>query len=229
MYDAVVSLCERTVYQYSYTGEAPTRQGNSHPTLFPYDAFEASDGCVVIATFSDGHWNGLCEAMDRPGLAADYADPASRMEAREQLRSEIASWMSEHRVETIVGELEGRVPAAPVQDIEDIFDDSHVNARCSPASTNRGPTRKSLSPVIRSRRPRPIRGCGAVRHCSTNTARNCWECQGRTARTASGPRATTEDDNSGQRPRQQDAGVPDRDDDAKQCEHEWHDDRIGEG
>ena len=122
MYDAVVSLCERTVYQYSYTGEAPTRQGNSHPTLFPYDAFEASDGCVVIAAFSDGHWNGLCEAMDRPGLAADYADPASRMEAREQLRSEIASWTSEHRVETIVGELEGRVPAAPVQDIEDIFE-----------------------------------------------------------------------------------------------------------
>jgi len=129
MYDSMLSLCERTIYQYSYTGEAPTRQGNSHPTLFPYDAFEAANGYVVIAAFSDGHWRALCETMDRPDLAAEYPDATSRMAARSKLRAVIAEWTRAHETETIVEALEGRVPAAPVQTTEDVFDDPHVRAR----------------------------------------------------------------------------------------------------
>jgi succinyl-CoA:mesaconate CoA transferase len=129
MYDAMLSLCERAIYQYSYDGDAPTRQGNSHPTLFPYDAFEAVDGYVVIAAFSDGHWRALCETMDRPDLAADYPDAASRRDAREELRAAIADWTREHETDAIVGALDGRVPAAPVQDTADVFDDPHAAAR----------------------------------------------------------------------------------------------------
>ncbi|WP_284009769.1 succinyl-CoA:mesaconate CoA-transferase [Haloarcula pelagica] len=129
MYDAMVSLCERTVYQYSCDGEAPTRQGNSHPTLFPYDAFETADGYAVIAAFSDGHWQTLCEAIDRPALAADYPDAASRRAHREKLRAAIAEWTRTHDTDAIVDLLDGRVPAAPVQTTADIFDDPHVHAR----------------------------------------------------------------------------------------------------
>jgi len=129
MYDCMVSLAERSVYQYSCDGEAPTRQGNSHPTLFPYDAFEASDGYVVIAAFSDGHWDRLCAAMDRPDLAADYPDATSRRANREGLRGEIAAWTRDHATDAIVERLDGEVPAAPVQDAADIFADSHVHER----------------------------------------------------------------------------------------------------
>ena len=129
MYDAMLSLCERTVYQYSYTGEAPARRGNSHPTLFPYDAFEAADGYVVIAAFSDGHWRALCEAMERPDLAAEYSDAASRMAARESLRATIADWTRAHETEAVVDTLEGRIPTAPVQTTEDVFADPHVHDR----------------------------------------------------------------------------------------------------
>ena len=129
MYDSIVSLCERTVYQYSYTGESPTRQGNSHPTLFPYDAVESADGYVVIAAFSDGHWRELCEAMDRPDLAVDYPDQSSRLAERDHLRAEIESWASDLPSETIEERLAGRVPCAPVQNTADIFDDPHVHAR----------------------------------------------------------------------------------------------------
>ncbi|MDS0281316.1 succinyl-CoA:mesaconate CoA-transferase [Haloarcula onubensis] len=129
MYDCMVSLAERAVYQYSCDGVSPTRQGNSHPTLFPYDAFEAADGYVVVAAFSDGHWKTLCEAMDRPDLAADYPDARSRRANRESLRAELADWTREHDTETILSLLDGRVPAAPVQNTADIFDDPHVNDR----------------------------------------------------------------------------------------------------
>ncbi|WP_324758607.1 succinyl-CoA:mesaconate CoA-transferase [Haloarcula montana] len=129
MYDAMISLCERTVYQYSCDGEAPTRQGNSHPTLFPYDAFETADGYAVVAAFSDGHWQTLCEAMERPDLAAEYPDAASRLANRDHLRAAIAAWTRQHETDAVVDLLDGRVPAAPIQTTADIFEDPHVHAR----------------------------------------------------------------------------------------------------
>jgi len=108
MYDCMVSLAERAVYQY---------------------AFEAADGHVVIAAFSDGHWATLCEAMDRPDLAAEYPDATSRRANRESLRAEIADWSRDHESADILDVLDGRVPAAPVQDTADIFEDAHIQDR----------------------------------------------------------------------------------------------------
>ena len=129
MYDAMISLCERSIYQYSYTGEAPSRRGNAHPTLFPYNAFEAADGHVVIAAFNDRHWRNLCESMSRPDLAAEYDAAADRLRNRDQLRDEIAEWTRDRPADAIFGELEGSVPSAPVQDTADIFADDHPRAR----------------------------------------------------------------------------------------------------
>ncbi len=128
MYDSMISLCERTVYQYSYGDDPPTRQGNSHPTLFPYDAFEATDGYVVIAAFGTNHWQQLCEAMDRPALAEKYHDRASRLANRKMLREAIATWARTRDTETILSTLSG-IPAAPVQDVADVFADDHVDKR----------------------------------------------------------------------------------------------------
>ncbi|WP_049972403.1 succinyl-CoA:mesaconate CoA-transferase [Haladaptatus cibarius] len=129
MYDSMISLCERTVYQYSYTDEVPNRRGNSHPTLFPYNAFETADGYVVIAAFGDNHWTALCEAMERPDLAADFPTTADRLKHRELLRGEIAEWTAVHSADDVCDLLEGAVPCAPVQDVADVFEDDHVDAR----------------------------------------------------------------------------------------------------
>lgn len=129
MYDSMVSLAERSAYQYSYTGDVPTRQGNAHPTLFPYDSFETRDGHVVIAAFGNNHWLALCEAMDRPNLAADYDDPGSRMANRESLREEIAAWCGDLPTDDILSALGDAVPSAPVQNVADVFDDPHMQVR----------------------------------------------------------------------------------------------------
>ena len=129
MYDAMLSMTERAIYQHSYTGDPPTRQGNSHPTLFPYNAFETADGYVVVAAFGTNHWRALCGAMDRPDLADTYPTPASRLEARETLRQVIEEWTGQYSSATVCKRLEGEVPVAPVQSTADIFDDPHVHAR----------------------------------------------------------------------------------------------------
>ncbi|WP_267161854.1 succinyl-CoA:mesaconate CoA-transferase [Halovenus salina] len=129
MYDAMVSMCERTVYQYSYTGTSPSRRGNAHPTLFPYNAFETADGYVVIAAFSDGHWRGLCQQMDRPDLVADYPTASDRLAERDMLREAIADWTQPQSSDDVIDALRGTVPVAPVQDTSDIFDDPHLQNR----------------------------------------------------------------------------------------------------
>lgn len=129
MYDSMLSFTERAIYQQSYSGEAPTRRGNSHPTLFPYDAFETADGYAVVAAFNNNHWAELCDVMDREDLAEEYPTTPERLEHREALREELAAWAIEQTNDELVGALEGRVPAAPVQTTEEIFDDPHVAAR----------------------------------------------------------------------------------------------------
>jgi succinyl-CoA:mesaconate CoA transferase len=129
MYDSMVSLCERTVYQYSYDGKVPTRRGNAHPTLFPYDAFRAADGLVVIAALGDSQWRALCEAMDRPDLAANYPDDASRLADRKLLRAIIADWVGSRSTAAVLDALDSEVPCAPVQDVTDVFEDEGLRRR----------------------------------------------------------------------------------------------------
>jgi succinyl-CoA:mesaconate CoA transferase len=129
MYDSMISLCERTVYQHSYTGEVPGRRGNAHPTLFPYDAFETRDGLVVIAALGENHWAELCDAMGRPELAAAFPDQRSRLAERERLRPLVADWVAARTTGQVCDRLAGRVPCAPVQDVADVFDDEAVRDR----------------------------------------------------------------------------------------------------
>ncbi len=129
MYDSMLSFTERAIYQQSYAGEAPTRRGNSHPTLFPYDAFETDDGYVVIAAFGTNHWQEVCNAMGREDLAEEYPTAAERLEHREALREELVDWTAERTNDELIDTLEGRVPVAPVQTTEEIFEDPHVDAR----------------------------------------------------------------------------------------------------
>ncbi len=129
MYDSMLSFTERAIYQQSYAGTPPTRQGNSHPTLFPYDAFETDDGYTVIAAFGTNHWEEVCAAMGREELAEEYPTAADRLENRDALREEMAAWTAELTNDELIDTLEGRVPVAPVQTTEEIFEDPHVHAR----------------------------------------------------------------------------------------------------
>src|SRR5436190_3727017 len=88
MYDGILALCERIVYQHSYTGEIPTQQGNSHPLLVPFDVFATKDGFVAIATPRDAQWSELCRCIGRPELGDDlrFRTNTDRMKHADQVR-----------------------------------------------------------------------------------------------------------------------------------------------
>lgn len=129
MVDGILSLTERIVYQYSVAGDVPGPQGNTHPLLFPFDRFPASDGYVVIAAPSEKHWRALCDHMDRPDLAETYDTDEKKREHAEELRATIGEWTSQHTKDDLFDLLAADVPCAPVQTVEDVYEDPHFQAR----------------------------------------------------------------------------------------------------
>lgn len=131
MYDAVLSLCERIVYQYSYSGEVPKPEGNKHPFLSPFDVVRASDGWVTIAAPTPPRWERLCRIIGRPELIEDdrYDTNYKRAQRRDAVREIVESWTRERSRGEILELLGGEVPVAPVNDAADIFADPHVQGR----------------------------------------------------------------------------------------------------
>src|SRR5262249_56992846 len=71
MYDALVSLCEAIIYNFSYAGKVVGPRGTGHLSLCPFDVFETCDGAVAIAAPTENQWKLLCEAMGRAELVTD--------------------------------------------------------------------------------------------------------------------------------------------------------------
>lgn len=131
MYDSIVSLCERAMYQYSYEGVVAQPQGNTHPLLCPFDVFPTKDGHITIAAPRDNHWQLLCTAMGRPELGTDprYANNLVRVTNGEEVRALISSWTTTLTNDDIVAALAGQVPVGPVNTARDIAEDPHIAIR----------------------------------------------------------------------------------------------------
>jgi crotonobetainyl-CoA:carnitine CoA-transferase CaiB-like acyl-CoA transferase len=131
MYDAILALCERIIYQHSYTGSVPVPEGNRHPLLSPFDILPALDGWVAIAAPNDVRWRTLCELIDRPDLAADpgLATNRQRVGRRREVFDCLADWTGVRSKAEILARLGGRVPVGDVRDAAEIMADPHVAAR----------------------------------------------------------------------------------------------------
>jgi crotonobetainyl-CoA:carnitine CoA-transferase CaiB-like acyl-CoA transferase len=69
-------------------GVVPTRMGNAHPSLFPYEPLPTADQDLVIAAGNNGQFGKLCELLDLPELPHDprFANTRDRNRNREVLR-----------------------------------------------------------------------------------------------------------------------------------------------
>lgn len=131
MYDAIVALCERMVYQYSFTGKPPHPEGNSHPILCPFGLFPVSDGLVSVGCPQDSFWAALCREIGDPALADDprFATGRARIARRAETEALVASWTRPFDKAGLVARLGGKVPVGPLNTAADIFADPHVEAR----------------------------------------------------------------------------------------------------
>ncbi len=114
------------------TGEVPQRQGNSHPSLAPYQDFTTADGSMLLAIGNDGQFARFCEAVGKPEWAADprYASNTLRVQNRNALIPAMQSVTRTRTTAEWVALLEDKaVPCGPINHIGQAFDDAQVKAR----------------------------------------------------------------------------------------------------
>jgi crotonobetainyl-CoA:carnitine CoA-transferase CaiB-like acyl-CoA transferase len=97
---------------YLLAGEEPRRLGNRHPNLAPYEAFEATDGFIVVGVGSEALWHAFCTAVNRDALARDprFLTNASRVTNYDALKAVLDPLMRSRPV----GEWEEALTAAGI-------------------------------------------------------------------------------------------------------------------
>lgn len=114
------------------TGQAPERHGSAHPSIVPYQAFEAADGGLALAVGNDKQFAKLCRVLGVPELAADdrYATNDARVRNRSLLIPLLAGRVAEWRRDDLIAACShAGVPATPVLTLAEAFEDAQVRAR----------------------------------------------------------------------------------------------------
>ncbi|HVO95070.1 MAG TPA: CoA transferase [Terriglobales bacterium] len=102
----------------------PSRWGNAHPNIVPYQNFKTADGYLVIGVASEVIWKRFCQAIDRVDLVDDarFANNSKRVENRTELIELLSKVFLDRHNETWFKLLtDAEVPCAPVQTIDQVF------------------------------------------------------------------------------------------------------------
>jgi formyl-CoA transferase/CoA:oxalate CoA-transferase len=128
--DGSVSWITYAAGSYFATGKVPPRMGSGHPSLVPYQAFEASDGkSLLIAAANDRLWELLCKGMSLDNLKDDprYADGVKRVENRDILIPFLIEEFMKRPRDVWLEMLKAvGFPCGPVYTIDEIFSDPQV-------------------------------------------------------------------------------------------------------
>ncbi|HEX9697407.1 MAG TPA: CoA transferase [Actinomycetota bacterium] len=149
------------------TGDVePTRMGNRHPNIVPYQVFDAADGPFVLAVGNEVLWARFCGATSLDVLRDDprYATNAARVANREELCARLAAMFAERpRAEWLALLARADVPAGPINSIREVFEtppgDALVEQIPHPTAGSLKLVRSPLDVAgVATRRPPPLLG-----------------------------------------------------------------------
>lgn len=127
--DVATSVTANQAMNYLTTGNVPTRIGNGHQNLAPYQVFDCKDGHIIIATGNDAQYQRLCKLLERTEMAGDklFLTNADRLKNR-TLLIENLNFETKQRTKTdLLKQCENEgIPAGPINDLSEVFDDPQV-------------------------------------------------------------------------------------------------------
>lgn len=157
LFDVQAAMLANQATNWFVSGKAPTRMGNAHPNLAPYQPFPCTDGRVIIAVGNDGQFRALCGAL---GLEIEdrFATNALRVAEREALGALIAAKTEGLTMQGLMQALEAAgVPCGPVNTIDQVFAEPQAIHRGLTVEQTRAdladPVRTVASPIRLSKTP----------------------------------------------------------------------------
>ncbi len=114
------------------TGRAPTRRGNAHPSIVPYETFATADGEIAVAVGSERQWARFADAIGSSELTDDprFVTNGDRVENRDALRPLLAARLAAAPTADWIARLgAAEVPAGPINDVAAALASPQVAAR----------------------------------------------------------------------------------------------------
>jgi crotonobetainyl-CoA:carnitine CoA-transferase CaiB-like acyl-CoA transferase len=160
MLDSVAALLTYQAGNYFASGHVPTRLGNRHPSIVPYETFAASDGEFVLAVGTDEQWRKFCGVAGLPEEER-FATNRQRVTAYGELRPLVADRLRIEPRQTWIDRLNAAgIPCGSVRTFAELFADPQIAAREMIAHTDHpaiGPLRTLGVPVKLSDTPGAVR------------------------------------------------------------------------
>jgi len=132
MYEVVAALLTFNASIYFATGESPRRRGNEHPTIVPYETFEASDGWINLGVANDDLWQRFCKGAERPDLAEDprFAKASDRVRNRDALVPLVRALIKQRSRDDWMGRMDkAGVPSGAIRSVGEVCDGELLKAR----------------------------------------------------------------------------------------------------
>ena len=130
--DVGMALLANQAIGYLNTGVVPLRQGNTHPSLAPYQDFHTQDGKILLAIGNDGQFSRFAQAAGQPQWASDvrFATTAARNINRAVLIPAMDAVTRTQTTAYWIALLEDKaVPCGPINTLSESFADAQVKAR----------------------------------------------------------------------------------------------------
>jgi crotonobetainyl-CoA:carnitine CoA-transferase CaiB-like acyl-CoA transferase len=132
LFDALMATMTLPAGIYFATGEKPARMGNQHPSIAPYETFNARDGAVMVCAGNPRLWQQFCEAIGRVELTRDprFQSNEGRLRERAALVAAIEDTLRTLTVDQVIARLESHgVPCGRVRSIDQALTDPQLQAR----------------------------------------------------------------------------------------------------
>ena len=130
--DTTIAAISHINMNYLIGGVVPKRMGTGHPSIVPYQMFQAKDGPMVVAVGNDGQFAKLCSLLGLGELIIDerFITNPLRVKNREALVPQLEKAFSKATsIEWIEKLTSLGVPCGPLNDLKQVFDDPHVKFR----------------------------------------------------------------------------------------------------
>lgn len=147
-------------------GTNPTRLGNAHPSIVPYQVFPAADGHFIVACGNDRQFRALCAILELP-LADDpaFATNPARVQNRDRLAALISEKTGARPKAELIAAMEASgVPGGPINTVAEALADPQITARGMQIAPEgiaglRSPLKFSRSPLV-TEKAAPALGAG---------------------------------------------------------------------
>src|SRR3989449_1868611 len=132
MLDVMASLLTYQAGLYWNAGGRPTRRGNQHPSIVPYEVFRTRDGYLTLGVANNSLWEKTCRALEREDLAREprFDTEANRVTHRDALVPLLNDLFSARPTDEWLARLEAAgVPAGKIKTVAEVCESPHLKAR----------------------------------------------------------------------------------------------------